>query len=176
MPVLDAESPSRRLKAATAALHQRVEDGVDILGRTGNVGATVELLGRMEAFYRAFEPQIASQAFFIARLPRLQIDLDALAPGWSPLPAPSIPRLESPVGGLYVVEGAALGGQIIARHLRERLRFDSTFFGGEGVGPRWRAFRELLDATDDYAAVERSAIATFLAFEAAVVRPEEAFV
>ena len=81
-----------------------------------------------------------------------------------------LPHLEDSLGALYVLEGAALGGQIIGRHMLKRLGFQSRFFR-EGAGPRWRAFRAALDETESYDAVERTAIATFLAFESAVARP-----
>jgi heme oxygenase len=63
-------------------------------------------------------------------------------------------RLHSPEaawGALYVVEGSALGGQLIARQLSERLGITAerggAFFAGWGerTGSRWREFRELLD-------------------------------
>lgn len=172
-----SESPSARLKSATAVLHQRVEDGVDILRRTETAADAGELLRRMEAFYRALEPLLAEglqgrvpEEFLLPRVSRLRSDLDALLPGWRQFPAPTIPALEDPLGALYVLEGAALGGQIIGRHLQRRLAFCSAFFV-EGVGPRWRAFRAILDEAVDYDAVEASAIATFLAFENAVVAP-----
>ena len=173
MTAAPAESSSRRLRAATAALHRRVEEGMDLSRRTETLAGYVALLLRMEAFYRAFEPLVARHPFFAPRAHRLRDDLDALGP-WSPLPAPSL-SLEEPLGGLYVIEGAALGGQIVARHLLARHGLDATngasFFagGGDPVGPRWKAFRALLDETDDYGAVERSAAATFLAFEREVV-------
>lgn len=172
------ESPSVRLKAATAALHQRVEDGVDILRRTETLEGTIAFLRKMEAFYRALEPILAErlrdrvpERFLTPRLPRLRSDLDALAPGWQPLPEPPMPTLVDPLGALYVLEGATLGGQIIGRHLTARLGFRSAFFGGEGVGPRWREFRALLDECEEYDAVEASTVATFLSFESAVIEP-----
>ncbi len=146
---------------------------MDVFRRTESLGGYVALLTRMEAFYRAFEPLVAHHPFFTPRVQRLRHDLDILGP-WQALPAPVL-RLENALGGLYVIEGAALGGQVIARHLKATHRLDATngasFFasGGDPVGARWKAFRALLDATDDYEAVERSAFETFLAFEREVV-------
>lgn len=168
---------SVRLRAATIDLHQRVEDRVDILRRTESRDGTADLMLRMEAFYRALEPRLARSLaesvppdYLVARVPRLRIDLDALAPGWRPLPEPLLSSEADGLGALYVLEGASIGGQVIARHLRERLAFRSEFFGGEGVGPRWRAFRTLLDEREDETAIE-AAKATFLAFEAIVATP-----
>ena len=131
---------------------------------------------RMEAFYRTLEPRLARtlaetmpSEYLVPRVTRLRADLDALSLDWRSLPETVIPLDADGLGALYVLEGAAIGGQVIARHLDARLGFRSAFFGGEGVGPRWRAFRALLDASDDVGVVE-GATATFLAFEAAVVR------
>ena len=174
-----SEPLSVRVRGATADLHRRVEDGVDILRRTESRAATVELLLRMEAFYRAIEPRLARSldgsvpdVYLVPRAPRLEEDLDALAPHGQRLPSPTLPPEVDGWGALYVLEGAALGGQIIARHLATRLGFRSAFFGGEGVGARWRAFRVLLDASDDAAAID-AARATFLAFGQSVA-PEAA--
>lgn len=151
---------------------------MDILHRTESREGTASMLLRMEAFYRTLEPFLASalrdrvpSEFLAPRAGRLRADLDALSPGWRALPAPEMPTLTDAMGALYVLEGAALGGQVIRRHLLARLGFSSSFFG-EGAGPRWRAFRALLDLCEDYDAVEATAIATFLAFERAVVLPE----
>ena len=171
-----SEPSSARLRAATAVLHRRVEDGVDLLHRVETREGAASLLLRMEAFYRTLEPLLerslagrVAPEFLAPRAPRLRDDLDRLAPGWQALPAPEMPPLADPLGALYVIEGAALGGQVIARHLVARLGFRSAFFGGEGVGPRWRAFRAILDGWGEYEAVEAGAIATFRAFERAVV-------
>lgn len=171
-----SEPLSIRLRVATADLHRRVEDGVDILRCTESREGTVELMLRMEAFYRTLEPRLAQalaglvpDEYLVARAPRLCADLGALSSAWQPLPEPSLPLDADGLGALYVLEGAAIGGQVIARHLDARLGFRSAFFGGEGVGPRWRAFRALLDASDEAGVIE-GATATFLAFEAAVVR------
>jgi heme oxygenase len=54
------------------------------------------------------------------------------------------------LGGLYVAEGATLGGQLIARHLERSLGLSGgngyTFFSsyGPSVGRKWTEFRDLL--------------------------------
>jgi heme oxygenase len=54
------------------------------------------------------------------------------------------------LGGLYVTEGATLGGQIISRHLEQTLglsaRRGAAFFSCYGlqVGAMWRAFCAIL--------------------------------
>lgn len=185
MSVLQADSPSRRLRAATAALHARVEEGMDILRRMETLEGYVELLARMESFYRPFERglrrTLSSEipaAFLESRVPRLQADLRHLAPDRSALPDADVPKFASPsaaLGGLYVLEGAAIGGQIVARHLETAHGLTSecgaSFFasGGEAVGPRWKAFRALLDEQEEGEAMESGAATTFLAFERVVV-------
>jgi len=87
---------------------------------------------------------------------------------------PRLSCLEDLAGCLYVLEGACLGGQVIAPALRERLGVTedsgASFFTGDGKesGARWRAFVAWLEgralagaATDEIVA---SARATFLAF------------
>lgn len=185
MSVLQADSPSRRLRAATAALHARVEEGIDILRRTETLEGYVELLARMESFYRPFEQGLRRTLlglipaeFLESRVPRLQADLRHLAPDRPALPDAHVPTFVSPaaaLGGLYVLEGAAIGGQIVARHLEAAHGLTSecgaSFFasGGEAVGARWKAFRSLLDEQEDCEAMEGGAATTFLAFERVVV-------
>jgi heme oxygenase len=60
-------------------------------------------------------------------------------------------RTEHLAGCLYVLEGACLGGQIIARALRERLPLTDdhglSFFVGDGsrTGARWRSVLDWLE-------------------------------
>ena len=165
-----SESSSARLKAATAVLHRRVEDGVDILRRTQTVTGYVELLQRLEAFYSALDPHLAPH-LPSHRVERLRADLDLLEPGWEPLPRPPFDPPGNPLGWLYVAEGAALGGRIIALDLKNRHGFDPThgaaFFGGDGeaFSPRWRKVKAMLDAERDVEGMIAGARATFLAFE-----------
>lgn len=88
-----------------------------------------------------------------------------------------LPELESVsqvLGCLYVFEGATLGGQMIARHIKQHLHltegYGYTFFNsyGRDVGTMWRSFRDIFvtytlvaDAED---AIISSACETFLQF------------
>ncbi len=89
-----------------------------------------------------------------------------------------LPTLETPaeaLGCLYVLEGATLGGQVVARLVAGRFGFDRgsgcAFFAsyGERVGSMWRELGAALvtftDTTGDDEAVVRSACATFATFE-----------
>ena len=74
-------------------------------------------------------------------------------------------------GAIYVHAGAALGGQIIARHITATLRLaqPSAFYceDGETASREWKAFRRYLTSVDSSRtdAVCKAAVATFAAFE-----------
>ena len=91
----------------------------------------------------------------------------------------SLPPLAHPshiFGCLYVLEGATLGGQIVARHLLASLGLTAdsgaSYFSGYGVdtGPRWKAFCGLLTAyaarTDDQDDIVAGANATYATLSA----------
>ena len=169
------------LRIQTASHHAAVERRVDIVGRLHSVEGYVDLLARLYGFYAPFEEVLGTA---VARwgvpydvearrkAPLIARDLAALglAPaavaalprcGWAPLPG----RPAAALGCLYVVEGATLGGRLIARLVERRLglgpRTGAAFFGAYGpeVGPRWRAFCSVLaDAMSDRA-TERHVVA-----------------
>lgn len=82
-------------------------------------------------------------------------DLAFLARHLPHLPEPSVPRclpepgVAAAFGSLYVIEGSALGGQVITPRLRRDLGLEpgrgaSYFHGfGERTGGMWREFRGL---------------------------------
>jgi heme oxygenase len=147
------------LRAATARHHDaldallHLQDGCDR-------PRYVRLLQGFEAFVRDWEPLMV-RALGPSRLPRwaggrsvalLQADLRAL--GAAPLPwAAPMPCLDTParaLGSLYVLEGSALGGQVLAPALRLRPGVDAATGGawfhglGGASGARWRAIRDWL--------------------------------
>lgn len=64
-------------------------------------------------------------------------------------------------GELYVIEGASLGGQLIARRLGERFADASHHFFGLGrdrPGDHWRQFQQVLDLQLSQPAAQRRAI------------------
>lgn len=86
------------------------------------------------------------------RTPALRADLDWLqagAPDGAPMPAPRVVDDASGWGMLYVVEGSALGGQVIARHLRRtrpELAGALRHFGAATPpGQEWPRFQALLE-------------------------------
>ena len=147
-------SPIRaQLRQATAALHEEIEQELDLTGLS-----TERYRPLLETFYGFHLPVEARLADatpppdfgWPRRAVLLERDLcalgatgDALAqlPRCTELPA--LESSEARAGCLYVLEGACLGGQIIARDLRQRLGIGpetgGAFFAGEGAGTaaRW---------------------------------------
>jgi heme oxygenase len=116
------------LRRATAERHRRVEAQVR-LDAEFDVGHYRCVLQCFEAFLARWEACITAclpprlQHWFSERqrLPLLRLDLAALSA--PPLVLPdkafelALPSLAAAFGSLYVMEGSALGGQVIARQL-----------------------------------------------------------
>ncbi len=65
--------------------------------------------------------------------------------------SPPVPDLSAALGGLYVLEGATLGGRVIARHLRRHLgdmipEGGLLDFHGEATSAVWKGFGATLDS------------------------------
>jgi heme oxygenase (biliverdin-IX-beta and delta-forming) len=176
------------LRAATRAAHERLEAGLPLT----HPGLTLEAYrGIVEAFYGFYAPLEARLARLAEgsasglpihgreKLGRLRADLTALGATEAridvlPLCA-AIPDVSTPgaaFGCLYVVEGATLGGRVIVRSLRDRLRLGPTtgaaFFDGYGVdtGPMWASFCVQLAASPwERAETLAAAVATFVELE-----------
>lgn len=176
------------LRESTRADHLRLEGTLNLLDPRLTRDQYGRLLVAFLGFYEPLEAQFrryhraASMALDFelpCRAPLLMADLAVL--GMSPVardaaPLPEILTLSEFAGRLYVVEGAALGGQVLARHLAERwaLGHDSgaAFFSGSGpgeVGRRWaRVLRWLERAAisgADSRDMSAAASATFRALE-----------
>lgn len=90
-------------------------------------------------------------------------DLAALDVAPVRMPVPPTPRLEcaAALGALYVLEGASLGGRVIARHVADALALTPdtglAFFCGYGdaTGEMWRRFGAALEAWVARADLER---------------------
>ncbi|MFC0409340.1 biliverdin-producing heme oxygenase [Roseomonas elaeocarpi] len=176
------------LRQATAPLHERLDRLVDLDRSTSDHQAYRRLLSAMlsgiapvEASLRGFDWVGAGLDAEVAtwRAPLLRRDLEVLgeapiqAPPDAPSPAP-YPSRSAAFGALYVIEGAALGGQVIFRQARERLGITAeqggAFHAAHGrppVGESWRRFRNALEThcLDTEAAVQ-AAVRTFLDLEA----------
>lgn len=158
-----------RLRADTRAAHDRVEDALDWRRRVETLAGYRALLARWWGFYSAVEPTLdeafagaGEGAFFAPRrkLPLLRQDLLSVglrAPEIDALPVcpwrgPSS-GIPGALGTLYVLEGATLGGQIVARHVRDLHGWSAkapgaAFYGGGAdgypVGATWRATKARL--------------------------------
>jgi heme oxygenase len=180
------------LRAGTADAHARLEQRLDLLDPDLTEERYRALLERLYGFHAPLERRLAAlplPADLAAPTARprsdlLARDLAVLAPDTAPA---ALPRAAEPtpadaaaaLGCLYVLEGAALGGSVIAAHVRRVLRLTPetglAFFTGDGrgTGSRWRRFRRSLElhpsAGGRPAAVVEGARATFAALEAWLV-------
>lgn len=177
-------SPIRvQLRQATAALHEEIEQKLDLTRLS--MDRYLLLLQAFYGFHAPVEARIASCApvsgfAWPARAALLERDL--LAAGSSPSAVAQLPRCADlpaltstgdRAGCLYVLEGACLGGQFIARGLEQRfglgLETGAAFFIGEGAGTaaRWSQVMAWIDglarAGAPPAVIVDSACATFRA-------------
>lgn len=151
-----------RLREATRASHDRVEGELRLLDGSLTPHRYREVLGRFYGYYAVLEPALDAWhrreglLDWPARrkLHLLAADLGELGwggPATADLPlcaeVPAIRSSGEALGALYVVEGATLGGAVIARRLRAQgfpasvLGFHSCY--GSDVGPRWRRWEEV---------------------------------
>lgn len=175
-PVAGLSPPSLALalRQATAEAHAAVErlpimvwltsPAVTRDGYRQYLHALVGLYATLEtAFYRDLDATLCAQLGVRPKLPALLRDLaeldlaegradDAPRPEKATLPDDAAPRdLSACVGGLYVLEGATLGGRTIARQLR-RILGDQLGaarlldFHGEQTATAWKRFSSALDA------------------------------
>ena len=174
---------STALRTGTAQAHERLEAALDLLSPPLRSERFLHTLERFYGFHRAWEPAVEAQPALAAmprgesQLPHLREDLRALGCSDAQIDAlPSCPdagRLASRplegLGSLYVVEGSALGGQVIARALDQAPWAPSgglRYFDPHGpqTGARWRAFKAQLDAAaapSDWPQVIEGAVQTF---------------
>ncbi len=133
-----------------------MEKTVDVMNRALNISDYEKLLRKFYGFYAPVEPQILSKIQlqnidfdYEARLklPLLERDLQILNGADFDIKTleicrdtPALDNFAQVIGCMYVLEGATLGGQIIGRHLREKLNLcpanGAAFFNsyGEQVG------------------------------------------
>ncbi|MFN3652728.1 MAG: biliverdin-producing heme oxygenase [Armatimonadota bacterium] len=153
------------LREETRREHDRLEQRIDLLRPDFSPAEYRALLARFLGYYEPLERGLAAHPWAELGHPLqpgerpalLARDLGVLGlsrEAISALPrcgaVPDVGDLSRAAGALYVLEGAALGGQVVARHLRRTplLReLPAAFFGSDGadVGARWRKFRALLE-------------------------------
>lgn len=175
-----ADSPLQALRAATRAQHERIDRLID-LHRLADRQHYVRVLQVFDAFLATWERTVADAlparwgAWLQARSrrPFLRHDLQVLgAPSLAQdVRLPPFASPEAAWGSLYVLEGSALGGQVITQALAASgLRPDAGaayFHGwGDATGAMWREFRLLLDRElDAPERIERACAAARLTFD-----------
>ena len=148
-----------RLRRETSAQHQRLERQLDLLDPELSLRRYRLVLESFYGFYAPIEselPRLLATSRPLGFSLRARAELlkrDLLSLGLSPFDIAALPRCadlprlsrtEHLAGSLYVLEGACLGGQIIANALRARLPLSDdhglAFFVGDGsrTGARWR--------------------------------------
>jgi heme oxygenase len=179
----------QQLKGETSELHRRLESAVGLLESELSLDRYRRVLEFFFGFYAPIEAGLARVASvgpplglpLRARAALLESDLLSL--GLSRREITDLPRCADlpPLwcagelaGCLYVLEGACLGGQVIAPALRDQLGVakgsGASFFIGDGdeTRERWSLFVGWLDdlvrAGAAPAEIVASARATFLAF------------
>jgi heme oxygenase len=172
-----AKGVRERLRRETAEVHERLHrhSGLEAAAR-GSITAEdyVRLLARLLGFHRAYEAALAEARLEatdpyclpVNRSESLALDLAslgveratiALLPLCATVARPSN-RAEL-LGARYVVEGSAMGGQLIARALEQSFGDNRRFFLFH-PGREWRALTDLLEAlAEDPPAVEAAAMA-----------------
>jgi heme oxygenase (biliverdin-IX-beta and delta-forming) len=164
-----------RLRATTAALHERLEERLDIVARLAEPGPRSEMIRRFAAFHLTGE---AALRHHLAPLPGLDFGGRSRA-SWLAMAVPSlhtppfpIPRSTAEALGMfYVIEGSMLGGRVILRALADRGISDPALglldpYGAE-TGRRWRDFlavlaREISSDEDHIAAACQGACSGFM--------------
>ena len=178
-----------RLKRETAALHGRLEAQLGLLEPGLSMRRYRELLETFYGFYGPVETSLVRIAAmspprgFCLRIRSQLLEDDLQALGLTRRQLAELPRCislpplsneEQLAGCLYVLEGASLGGRVIARALDRDLGIakegGASFFVGdaEATSARWRKVVAWLDGLDQGAlcsdAVVAAAQATFVAF------------
>lgn len=155
-----------KLKEATREQHEALESVVDVMSRTFTLDDYRELLTKFYRFYSAIEPklpvaELMRNGFDVQprrKTPLLEVDLKALGifetvqglQKWSGVP--EVGSVAEAFGGIYVMEGATLGGQVITRQLKSSLEITpengGAFFNSYGreVGPMWKQFGSIITA------------------------------
>ncbi len=166
--VVDGSDPPRtgmhaRLRHATSAVHRRLERRVGLVGPALTIERYGAVLRAFFGYYAPLEARLAAAwsrtpISFVRRASRFEHDLVELGQSVDRLPMcvelPATATNADVAGSAYVLEGAALGGQVIGRELGARLGVRASLFGGDGQETDAR-FAEVLAWIDDTAAKGR---------------------
>lgn len=148
-----------RLKQATLNQHREVDALIPVLHPTLSRVTYARLLAQLQAVVQPLETRLmvfpmptAFELHLRLKAPLLARDLECLCPPPPVVPAiPQLPGLPEGLGALYVLEGATLGGQIIARHLQRHLGITSQSGGayfhayGAATGQKWRTLGDAMN-------------------------------
>jgi heme oxygenase len=173
------------LRERTRDEHEAIEQTLGLMSDTLTLATYRRTLERFHGFWQPVEARLQQRVGLReigldpaerARTPLLAVDLRALNVG-DPAALPVCgegPLLASTAAALvcmYVLEGASLGGQIISRHVGQRLGITresgGRFFHGYGerTGEMWRAFGAAVTSfaitAETQDEVVRAAIETF---------------
>ena len=153
------------LRNATSSKHKVLDDIVPLMSPALTAGQLAKYLQDIARFHQGMEehldcvlPSALMQWQFQARMPLIRSDLAVLGKNSPPnvsegfLDWHSVDFLSETVlaGWLYVLEGSALGGAVIYKHLRQVLAADKAdqlrFFRPYGNNPvnHWREFQQRL--------------------------------
>jgi heme oxygenase (biliverdin-IX-beta and delta-forming) len=157
------------LRAGTREAHRGLEDELDVLGRCRSPRTYVPLLQGFRSLYGPLERSLETAPAtgrvvpdFAERRKTAWLDDDLAALGARPAADCAVPTLttaEDVAGTCYVLEGATLGGALVAREVDDTLptRFFASYGGRRGA--MWAAFRGHLSALDDRGADADRAVA-----------------
>lgn len=143
------------LRDRTRDLHAALDAALPLMSPTLTRDEYAQTIARMHAWWSPTERRaheiLRAGAFDVPlreRTPALAADLDAIGnpppEGADTMALPALDSLERAIGCLYVLEGSALGGQFISRHVAQALGLTGasgcSFFSGDpaDVGRRWR--------------------------------------
>lgn len=184
-------TPLDRAKRATAEPHLRLERRLDVLSGDTTRRRYADVLAALLGFYAPIERHMVEAPGWARhgmpyeprlKTPALVADLRVLGHGPEALRArpacrdlPEIAPFPRLLGCAYVLEGATLGGRVMARSVGPRLGLDASaglaFHSGYGprTGAMWKAFRAFANrhvrSEADAAAFTAAAGATFDALE-----------
>lgn len=149
----------QRLRTATQAAHDSLEQALDIFSHLRVPARRRRLVARFqrlhEAADRQLDPWLAQvRGLEFHRRSRAELfrqdvaELGARVAAEPDPPGPQVDGVPAALGLFYVLEGSTLGGRVIARRLAsegiggEGLRFLDPY--GPQAGERWRAFIDVL--------------------------------
>lgn len=162
-----APTLSAQLRDGTRKEHVAVEAAFALDSKLGSCEAYGGLLLALRGFYRPVESALGAVQGWKELTPSIDIaarrradlldeDLDSLrieipaGRAGTPAPGLALGSLAGGLGCLYVLEGSALGGRVVARRARAALgeRLPVAFFssaGRENLRRDWRALQGALD-------------------------------